>query len=98
MPVRSAPAGGAGLGSARTGSVAHHRSGEICLAFSTACGGDRLADYELDPLFGATVDATEEAVGNALWSAERVVGREGRVADALPREDVIALLAEHRRL
>ena len=78
----------AGLGLARTGSVAHHGSGEIFLAFSTARGGDRLADHELDPLFAATVDATEEAVVNALWSAERVVGREGRVADALPHEDV----------
>ena len=88
----------AGLGLARTGSVAHHGSGEIFLAFSTARGGDRLADHELDPLFAATVDATEEAVVNALWSAERVVGREGRVVDALPQEDVVALLAEHRRL
>ena len=88
----------AGLGLARTGSVAHHGSGEIFLAFSTARGGDRLADHELDPLFAATVDATEEAVVNALWSAERVVGREGRVVDALPREEVVALLEEHRRL
>ena len=88
----------AGLGLARTGSVAHHGSGEIFLAFSTARGGDRLADDDLDPLFAATVDATEEAVVNALWRAERVVGREGRVVDALPRDDVIALLAEHRRL
>ena len=76
----------------------HHGSGEIFLAFSTARGGDRLADHELDPLFAATVDATEEAVVNALWSAERVVGREGRVVDALPREEVVALLEEHRRL
>ena len=87
----------AGLGLARTGSVAHHGSGEIFLAFSTARGGDRLADDELDPLFAATVDATEEAVVNALWSAERVVGREGRVVDALPHEEVVALLEEHRR-
>jgi L-aminopeptidase/D-esterase-like protein len=47
---------------ARTGSVAHHGSGEIFLAFSTARGGDRLADHELDLLFAATADATEEAV------------------------------------
>ena len=52
----------------------------------------------LDPLFAATVDATEEAVVNALWAAERVVGREGRVAEALPRDDVLALLETHRRL
>ena len=56
------------------------------------------ADAELDPLFAATVDATEEAVLNALWAAERVVGREGRVAEALPHDDVVALLETHRRL
>jgi D-aminopeptidase len=88
----------AGLGLARTGSVAHHGSGEIFLALSTAHGVDALADSELDPLFTATVEATEEAVGNALWSAERVVGREGRVAEALPHDDVAALLEAHRRL
>jgi D-aminopeptidase len=87
----------AGLGLARTGSVAHHGSGEIFLALSTAHGVDALADSELDPLFTATVDATEEAVLNALWSAERVVGREGRVAEALPHDDVAALLEAHRR-
>jgi D-aminopeptidase len=88
----------AGLGLARTGSAAHHGSGEIFLALSTARGVDALVDTELDPLFAATVDATEEAVLNALWSAERVVGREGRVAEALPRDDVVALLEAHRRL
>jgi D-aminopeptidase len=88
----------AGLGLARTGSVAHHGSGEIFLAFSTARGEDALADAELDPLFAATVDAVEEAVVNALWSAERVVGRESRVAEALPHDDVVALLRAHRRL
>ena len=58
----------AGLGLARTGSVAHHGSGEIFLAFSTARGAGTVADGELDPLFAATVDATEEAVLNALWA------------------------------
>src|SRR6185436_5156370 len=67
----------AGLGLARTGSVAHHGSGEIFIAFSTGRDARAPADGELDPLFAATVDATEEAVLNALWSAERVVGREG---------------------
>jgi D-aminopeptidase len=88
----------AGLGLARTGSVAHHGSGEIFLAVSTAREADTLADGELDPLFAATVDATEEAVVNALWSAERVVGRDGRVAEALPHDEVVALLEAHRRL
>ena len=88
----------AGLGLARTGSVAHHGSGEIFLALSTARDADALHDGELNALFEATVDATEEAVVNALWSAERLVGREGRVAEALPRDEVVALLRAHRRL
>jgi hypothetical protein len=71
-----------------------HGSGEIFLAFSTARGADALADAELDALFSATVDATEEAVLNALWSAERAVGREGRVAEALPPDGVLAPLED----
>jgi hypothetical protein len=50
------------------------------------------------PLFDATVDATEEAVLNALWHAETTVGREGRVAHALPHDAVLELLDGHRRL
>jgi D-aminopeptidase len=88
----------AGLGLARTGSTAHHASGEIFLALSTARGADALPDGDLDPLFEATVDATEEAVVNALWNAETTVGREGRVAHGLPHDAVLELLAEHRRL
>ena len=80
----------AGLGLARTGSVAHHGSGEIFLAFSTGAG----PTVELDELFQATVDSTEEAVVNALWTAEDTVGREGRLVPALPQEDVLALLRD----
>jgi D-aminopeptidase len=88
----------AGLGLARTGSVGHHGSGEIFIAFSTTRDAGAVADGALDPLFTATVDATEEAVLNALWSAERVVGREGRVAEPLPHDEVVALLRAHQRL
>jgi D-aminopeptidase len=86
----------AGLGLARTGSTAHHASGEIFLALSTARGPEEAVD--VDPLFEATVDATEEAVVNALWSAETTVGRDGRVAHALPHDAVLELLEGHRRL
>jgi D-aminopeptidase len=86
----------AGLGLARTGSTAHHGSGEIFLALSTAGRADE--DCELDPISEATADATEEAVLNALWSAQRVQGRRGRVADALPHDAVLELLERHRRL
>jgi D-aminopeptidase len=81
----------AGLGLARTGSVAHHGSGEIFLAFSTS-RGDEVEGRELDPIFVATVEATEEAVLNALWAAPNVEGREGRVERGLPHDEVLSLL------
>jgi D-aminopeptidase len=80
----------AGLGLARAGSVAHHGSGEIFVAFATTT--DRsFEDRELDPLFQAAVDATEEAVLCSLWEAVDTVGREGRLVRALPREKVLEL-------
>jgi D-aminopeptidase len=93
----------AGLGLARTGSVAHHASGEIFLAFAAPGSAERAADRTarvpdraLDPLFAATVEATEEAVLNALWHAVDTAGRDGRTARALPHDDVLAILAAHR--
>lgn len=95
----------AGLGLARTGSVAHHGSGEIFVAFSNATRVPRgdpappaLPDLDLDPLFLATVDATEEAVLNALWAAETTSGRDGHVFERLPHEPVLELLADNGRL
>ena len=88
----------AGLGLARTGSVAHHGSGEIFVAFSTVPGGGELGGRELDPLFAATVEATEEAVVNALWAAPDVTGREGRVERGLPHDQALELLREHGAL
>jgi D-aminopeptidase len=81
----------AGLGLARTGSVAQHGSGEIFVAFSTS-RGDEVEGRALDVLFAATVDATEEAVLNALWAAPDVQGREGRVVRGLPHDEVLELL------
>ena len=81
----------AGLGLARTGSVAHHGSGEIFLAFSIS-SAEGLEGRALDPLFTATVDATEEAVLNAIWAAPDVVGREGRLVRGLPHDEVLELL------
>jgi D-aminopeptidase len=96
----------AGLGLARIGSVAHHGSGEIFLAFSTAGRrpraeigrGGSLPDARLDPLFAATVEATEEAVLNALWAAPDVTGRAGRVVPGLPHDAVLDLLRAHGRV
>jgi D-aminopeptidase len=80
----------AGLGLARAGSVAHHGSGEIFVAFATS-DERSFADRELNPLFQAAVDATEEAVLCSLWAAVDTVGREGRLVRALPRDKVLEL-------
>jgi D-aminopeptidase len=92
----------AGLGLARTGSVATHGSGEIFLAFSTGCRlprgssgrvtHDVLSDGDLNALFEATVDATEEAVLDSLFRATTTTGRHGRVAEALPIDEMLSLM------
>src|SRR5215471_1208203 len=79
----------AGLGLARAGSVAHHGSGEIFVAFATS-GERSFPDRDLNPLFQAAV-ATEEAVLCSLWAAVDTVGREERLVRALPREKVLEL-------
>ncbi len=87
-----------GLGLARTGSVAHHGSGEIFLAVSTMpVAGATGADI-LDEVFNGVVDATEEAVLNALWAAADTIGRGGRLVRAVPHNAVLALLDTHGRL
>jgi D-aminopeptidase len=95
----------AGLGLARCGSVGHHGSGEIFVAFAPPGRRPRgeapvasVADVDLNDVFEAAVDATEESVLNALWAAPEVPGREGRVGRALPHDDVLALLTAHDRL
>lgn len=73
-----------GLGLARTGSVAHHGSGEIFVAFATT-DERSLRGRALDALFQATVDASEEAVLDSLRAAVDTSGREGRTVYAFPR-------------
>ena len=89
----------AGVGLARTGSVFGHGSGDIALAFSTAYtvpqdplqpmpAVSMLHDANLDDLFQAVADSTEQAIVNALWYACSVTGRDGHqryaLADLLP--------------
>ncbi len=99
----------AGLGLARTGSTAGHGSGEIFLAFSTGARIERASrdalhaiesidDEYLDPFFGAVVEATEEAVLDALFRADTVTGRDGHVVEALPVERTLGLLRAAGRL
>jgi D-aminopeptidase len=90
-----------GLGLARTGSTAHHGSGEIFLAASTTCrfdrdggvlGPDRVSGRALDPLFEAVVDATEEAVLNSLLQSTTTVGRDGNTSEGLDPDRLRGLL------
>ena len=99
----------AAAGLARTGSVYGHGSGDIALAFSTAYtvphGADfvalppLVADHCLDPLFRACADSVEQAILDALWSAESVTGRDGHrrlsLRDSVP--DLAELLRNHAR-
>ena len=84
----------AALGLARTGSTARHGSGDFMLAFST---GNTIPHYPTEPTFSlthladthlnavitATVEATEEAILNALTGATTVIGRDGFRAEAI---------------
>jgi len=84
----------AALGLARNGAIAHNGSGDIFIAFSTADQSlgrtDHLLFHQsipndaLDSLFAATVQATEEAIVNAMVAARDMVGDQGRYAKALP--------------
>ena len=100
----------AGLGIARAGATGGHTSGDLFIAFAT---GNRLgpggpaapaavdlravSDRIIDPLFMATIEATEEAVINALVAAETMVGRDGNTAHALPHDRLLEALAGHGR-
>jgi D-aminopeptidase len=90
-----------GLGLARAGSVAHHGSGEIFMAFGTGMRLDRdgkpdgtpvLTGRALDPLFTAVVEAAEEAVLNSMFGAPTVVGRDGNTSETAHTPAVLDLL------
>jgi D-aminopeptidase len=95
----------AGLGLARTGSTAHHASGEIFLAAATGLRAPRgetptatpISGRGVDPFFAAVVEATEEAVLNSLLQAPTVTGRSGNTSEGLPAEAVAKLLRTYTR-
>jgi D-aminopeptidase len=96
------------MGIARTGSVASDSSGDIFIAFSTANPGagspegvaalKMLPNARMTPFFQATVEATEEAIVNALVAAETMTGVNDRRAIALPHDRLVALLRKYNRL
>jgi D-aminopeptidase len=97
----------AGLGLARTGSTAHHGSGEIFLALATGlrsprggppAPGPAITGSALDPFFDGVVEATEEAVLNCLLAAPTVTGRDGHTSYGLPADQVRELLRAAGRI
>lgn len=96
------------MGIGRVGGIAGNGSGDIFIAFSTANPGawsrrgrtplEMLSNDELTPVFGATVEATEEAIVNALVAAETMVGRDGRTVRALPHDQLREILRAFGRL
>jgi L-aminopeptidase/D-esterase-like protein len=96
------------LGLGRTGSFSGNGSGDIFIAFSTAnpgaIEGDKvhqiamLPNQKLNPLFLATVQATEESVINALVAAETMTGINNHTVIALPHDQLREVLKKYNRL
>ncbi|HQY26905.1 MAG TPA: P1 family peptidase, partial [Thermoflexales bacterium] len=91
------------LGLGRTGSSMSNGSGDYAIAFSVApenriCPGEALratrvlSNDAMSPLFQAVIEATEEAIYNALFMARTMTGRGGRTVEALPVERVLEML------
>jgi D-aminopeptidase len=86
------------MGLARTGSISGNSSGDIFIAFSTANrGADKepgpnsiltVSNERISPLFQATVEATEEAIVNAMVAAQTMTGVDGHTIEALPHNKV----------
>jgi D-aminopeptidase len=103
----------AGLGIARMGGTGAHSSGDLFLCFATGNRTLPRTTFETDPrvvveiralndfaisaLFDATIEATEEAILNALVAAETMVGRDGITAYALPHDRLLETMARFGR-
>jgi L-aminopeptidase/D-esterase-like protein len=98
----------AALGLARTGGSAGNGSGDLFLAFSTANPGTArptsvakvrmLRNDEMDGLFTATIQATEEAIINTLVAAETMTGRDDHKVVALSQERLKEVMRKYNRL
>jgi L-aminopeptidase/D-esterase-like protein len=95
------------MGLARTGSTSGNGSGDIFIAFSTAnAGADKspgpnpvqtVSNDRISPLFNATVEATEEAIVNAMVGATTMTGIDGHTVDALPHDKLQQALKKYNR-
>jgi D-aminopeptidase len=103
----------AGLGIARMGGTGAHSSGDLFLCFATGNrslprtsfrGDPRLTvdlralnDFAIGPLFDATIEATEEAIANALVGATTMTGRDGITAHRLPHDRLLETMTRYGR-
>ena len=98
----------ASLGLARTGTSSGNTSGDIFLAFSTAnvvpqqdppkvLDAKLLSTDEINPIFRAVVEATEESVINAMMKAETMTGINGNTVHALPYDRLATVMAKYGR-
>jgi len=101
----------AALGVGRVGGIGERTSGDIMLAFSTANGRPEIngelvalqwlsddAVFTLDYLYQGVIEATEEAILNALVAAKTMVGRDGRRVEAIDHDTLKKVLARYGRL
>jgi len=86
------------LGQARTGSISMTGSGDFCLMISTAplTHGESVADWAMDDFYRAVSEATAEAIWNALFLAETMIGRDDRVRYALPIAETLEIMSGWR--
>jgi D-aminopeptidase len=94
------------LGLAKVGATSHTGSGDIMLAFSTANRISQVkpapvreiksvSDFWITPLYQATVEATQEAILNALTMAQTIVGRDDNTAFGLPLDQVQSIMKRY---
>ena len=98
----------ASLGIAKNGGVGENSSGDIFIAFSTAnAGAGKEADLatlkmlpndRINPIFAATVQATEEAIINAMVAAETMTGVNGNTVYAIPHDRLKEVMRKYNRL
>ena len=98
----------AALGIARNGGIGGNSSGDIFVAFSTANPGagknsglvslQMLPNDRINPLFAATVQATEEAIINAMIAAETMTGINGSIVYAIPHDRLKEVMKKYNRL
>jgi L-aminopeptidase/D-esterase-like protein len=96
------------MGLARTGSISGNGSGDIFIAFSTANSGagnepgpnsvQTVSNERISPLFSATVEATEEAIVNAMVAAKTMTGIDNHTVIGLPHDQLQTALKKYNRL